>query len=72
LIALGDLAATQVARTDSLNNYATLKINAELYSSLPSNGKEDKLLDALLGYVRDAEPDASVGRTAVGTETLLR
>ncbi|KAI9932342.1 hypothetical protein MW887_009855 [Aspergillus wentii] len=69
-------AMAQVPWTDCLDSHAIMKLTAALCStSLPSVEKEASekdLLDSLPGYVGDAEPDAPIGKLAVGAEAPLR
>lgn len=72
------VAATQVPWVDTLNSYAILKMGTALCEfKSPSDDKgfvqkEDELLNTLPGHIGDAEPDAPVGRLAIGAEAPLR
>lgn len=74
------LSITQAPWAGSLNGYAILKMTAALCSSSSSDSDVDQRLtqktydifDTLPGHVGDAEPDASVGRLAVGAEAPLK
>lgn len=78
LIGLCVANLTQVPRTGSVNSYSIMKFTAALYSTFLKNDEEqpmsknDDILDFLPGHIGDAEPDAKVGRLAVGAEAPLK
>lgn len=76
LIGLCVVNLMQVPWTGSLNGHAILKMTAALCSSssldIDQKKKTDDILDRLPGHVGDAEPDAPVGKLAVGAKAPLR
>ncbi|KAJ5957640.1 hypothetical protein N7501_011919 [Penicillium viridicatum] len=79
LLSLCVMTLTQVAWAGSLDSHAIVKMSAALSESLPpsedwekDSRKTEELLDLLPGYIGDAEPEAPVGRLAVGAEGGLK
>jgi hypothetical protein len=73
------MTLTQVAWAGSLDSHAIVKMSVALSECLPSSEdwdkdsrKREELLDLLPGYIGDAEPEAPVGRLAVGAEGVLK
>ncbi|KAJ5517242.1 hypothetical protein N7527_008802 [Penicillium freii] len=79
LLSLCVMTLTQVAWAGSLDSHAIVKMSAALSECLPpsedwekDSRKREELLDLLPGYIGDAEPEAPVGRLAVGAEGGLK
>ncbi|KAJ5203440.1 hypothetical protein N7449_005519 [Penicillium cf. viridicatum] len=80
LIGLCVANLTQVPWTVSVNSHSIMKITAALalYSTFLKNDEEqlmsknDDILDFLPVHIGDVEPDAKVGRLAVGAEAPLK
>ncbi|OQD62998.1 hypothetical protein PENPOL_c010G03226 [Penicillium polonicum] len=79
LLSLCVMTLTKVAWAGSLDSHAIVKMSAALSESLPlsedwekDSKKTEELLDLLPGYIGDAEPEAPVGRLAVGAEGGLK
>lgn len=78
LIGLCVANLTQAPWTGSVNSHSIMKITAALCATFLKNdeeqlmSKDDDILDFLPGHVGDAEPDAKVGRLAVGAEAPLK
>jgi hypothetical protein len=76
LLAITIWGSVRVGWADSLDAHAMSRITASLTdavnSSRPAADSDTDILDTLPGFIGDAEPDAPVGRLAVGAMAPLR
>ncbi|KAL3475121.1 hypothetical protein BJX99DRAFT_165543 [Aspergillus californicus] len=73
LLGIASWGSFRIGWVGSLDAHAMSRITASLISSMPEASEEKAdILDSLPGFIGDAEPDAPVGRLALGAMAPLR